>query len=305
MNIGIPVARFHPGNTGEYVQRALGALGHSATVLSPQEFFAALSGKEFDYFFCVDSSEAFPLNHASVAGRSLANVGFWFIDYRHNKDRPTRIPNDFENARILQEQGGWIFQSQIQDAEDCLASGMTRVTWLPLAADQHIWTPEPVVQKEFHIGFVGNVWDIQRKRALEILLRTQQLRVGFLGQGAVWKEDASALLRKCLVGFNINTFFGEPIAYDVNMRAFETLSCGLPLFTNEVPSLKKVFPEDASFIRTYTSLANMMPRLLEAFKDQRYLNAGTEARQWILDHATYEHRMRDVIKQIQFGFAEK
>jgi hypothetical protein len=299
MNIGIPVARYHPGNTGEYAQRALTALGHTATVLSPQEFFAALPGKQFDYYFCVDSSEAIPLNDPSIAGRSLARVGFWFIDYRHNKDRPERVPNDFDNARLLQERGGWIFQSQYEDVEDCIATGITRVSWLPLGADQHIWTPEPVVQKEFHIGFVGNVWDVQRKRALEMLLRTKELRVGFFGQGAVWKEDAAALLRKCLIGFNINTFFGQPIAYDVNMRAFETLSCGLPLFTNDVPSLKRIFPENASFIRTYSSLTDMMPRLLEAFKDQTYLNAGREAREWILDHATYEHRMREVLTQIQ------
>jgi Glycosyl transferases group 1 len=298
MNIGIPVARFHPGNTGEYAQRAFVALGHSATVLSPAEFFQALPGKKFDYFFCVDSSEALPLHDPAIAGRSLRKVGFWFIDYRHNKDRKERVPNDFENARILQERDGWIFQSQFEDFEDCLASGITRVSWLPLAADQHIWTSEPSTEKEFHIGFVGNVWDVQRKRALEMLLRSPSLRVGFAGQGSIWKEDAAALLRKCMVGFNINTFFGQPVAYDVNMRAFETLSCGLPLFTNDVPSLKRVFPPDAPFIRTYTSLTDMMPRLLEAFKDQTFLNSGAEARQWILDHATYEHRMRDVLNRL-------
>ena len=84
----------------------------------------------------------------------------------------------------------------------------------------------------------------------------------------------------------------------VNRRAFETLNCGLPLFTNDVPSLKRIFPENASFIRTYTSLADMMPRLVEAFRDQTYLTAGAAARQWIFDHATYEHRMRQVLEQI-------
>jgi hypothetical protein len=298
MNVGIPVARFHPGNTGEYAQRAFVALGHAAKVLSPEEFFEALPRKKFDYFFCVDSSDAFPLHHPAIARRSLRRVGFWFIDYRHNKDRPTRVPNDFENAQILQERGGWIFQSQFEDVEACLAAGITRVSWLPLAADQHIWTPDPPVQKEFHIGFVGNVWDVQRKRALEILLRTPGLRVGFAGQGSVWKEGAATLLRRCMVGFNVNTFFGQSISYDVNMRAFETLSCGLPLFTNDVPSLRKVFPKCAAFIRTYTSLTDMMPRLLEGFKDQAFMNSGAEARQWILDHATYEHRMRDVVNSL-------
>ncbi len=303
MNIGIPVARFHPGNPGEYAQRALVTLGHSATILNPTEFFQALPqkrAKKFDYFFCVDCSEALLLNHTSIAGCSLREVGFWFIDYRHNKNRRTRVPNDFANARILQERGGWVFQAQFEDVEDCLATGITSVSWLPLAADQHIWTPEPAAQKEFHIGFVGNVYDVQRKSAPQILLPPPGLRVGFAGQGGLWKEDAAAFLRKCMVGFNINSFFGRPEAFDVNMRAFETLSCGVPLFTNDVPSLRKVFPQDAPFIRTFTSLADMMPQLLEALKDQTFMSSGANARQWILDHATYEHRMRDVIASQRF-----
>jgi hypothetical protein len=58
----------------------------------------------------------------------------------------------------------------------------------------------------FHPGNTGEYV----QRALELLLRTEGLRVGFLGQGAAWKEEAAALLRKCLIGFNINTFFGQP-----------------------------------------------------------------------------------------------
>jgi hypothetical protein len=83
------------------------------------------------------------------------------------------------------------------------------------------------------------------------------------------------------------------------MRAFETLSCSVPLFTNEVPALKKVFPENTAFIRTYTSLTDMMPRLLDALKDQKYLASGPEARQWILDNATYEHRLKEVLARLQ------
>jgi len=298
MNIGIPVAQYHAGNTGEYVQRALAALGHSARVLTPTEFFAALRARAFDYFLCVDSSDGLPLDDPSIAACPFERVGYWFIDFRHNKDRATRIPNDLENARLLERKGGWIFQSQIQDVRDCQALGLTRVSWLPLAADPQVWSDRPVAPKDFHIGFVGNVWDAQRKKALELLLGTQGLRVGFLGHGGAWKEDAAALLRRCMVGFNINSFFGEPFAYDVNMRFFETLSCGIPIFTNDVPSLTDVVPANAPFVRTFTTLETLLPGLLAAFKDPDYRSSGSAARQWILDHATYEHRMKDVLDRI-------
>ena len=297
MKIGLPVARFHPGNTGEYAQRALSSLGHEATILTVPEFLTALPKQEFEYFLCVDSSEGIPLNDPSISGCSFKRVGFWFIDYRHNKHRPTRVPTDFQNATILQERGGWIFQSQFEDVEDCRATGISSVSWLPLAADSEVWTCEPAVPKEFHIGFVGNIWDLQRKRALDLLLRTKGLQVGF-AQGKIWKEEAAALMRRCMIGFNINTFFGEPYSYDINMRAFETLSCGVPLFTNEIPSLYKVFPPEAPFIRTYSSIPDMLPSLLKAMKDPDFMNSGVEARHWILENATYKHRMQTVLAQI-------
>jgi spore maturation protein CgeB len=99
-----------------------------------------------------------------------------------------------------------------------------------------------------------------------------------------------------MIGFNINTFFGEPYAYDINMRAFETLSCGVPLFTNDTPSLFRVFPPGTSFIRTYADLPDLLPSLLKALKDTAFMNSGAEARRWIVDNATYVHRMREVLK---------
>jgi hypothetical protein len=299
MNIAIPVARFHAGYTAEYVQRALVSLGHTASILDAPAFFSALRNREFDHFFCVDSGEALPLDDRSIASCSFEDVSFWFIDFRHNKNRPERRPNDLQNARLIDDRGGWVFQAQVEDVDDCLSLGLTRVSWLPLAADPDVWAADPREAKQFHIGFVGNVWDAQRKRALETLLGIKSLRVGFLGGGSVWKEDAAALLRRCVMGFNINSFFGEPFAYDINMRFFETLSCGIPIYTNEVPALERLLPPDAPFVRTFRSMGDLLPGLSAALRDDRFLAAGAAARQWILGHATYRHRMAEVLRRIE------
>lgn len=296
MKIGIPVAHFHPGNTAEYVHAALCELGHSADILTPAQFYSSLADPAFDLFFCVDSGEPLNLADARIAQLPLTRVAFWFIDYRHNKDRATRNPPDRETAHVLHQRGGWVFQSQYEDAQECLREGLTRVHWLPLAADPGVWCDIPAAPKVFHAGFVGNVWDARRRQALELILRAPGLRLGFAGHGKAWKEQGAALLRRSLVGFNISSFYGEPFAFDVNMRVFETLSCGVPLFTNHVPSLARIFPAQAPFIRTYDSLDALLPKLKESLEDTTFLKSGPQAREFILQQATYTARMREVLK---------
>ena len=39
----------------------------------------------------------------------------------------------------------------------------------------------------------------------------------------------------------------------------------------------------------------MLPSLLKALKDPAFMNSGPQARQWILENATYRHRMQTVV----------
>ena len=298
MKIGLPVAQFHGGNTSEYVQRAFQSLGQEAQILNPVEFAASLEAKSYDFFFCVDSGAPLNFLEGPLAKADLQRVAYWFIDFRHNRWRAERKPNDFETARVLQERGGLIFQAQLEDAEYCQSQGWQRVRWLPLAADPEIWSDQPAAPKEFHLGFVGNVWDSDRKQALELLLRLRGLRFGFPGAGQAWKEAGAALLRRCQAGFNINSFFGKAYSYDVNMRVFETLSCGVPLITNSVASLNKIIPSQSPFLYTYQSLAELPTVLQEALNKATFLNSGGAAREFILGHHTYRHRMAEVLQSL-------
>lgn len=294
MRIGIPVAAYHPGSTAEYVQRALSELGVEAVVLTKEGFVHAFQGELFDRYLCVDSGSPLSLLTPPFDARDLSNIGFWFIDYRHNKDRPERTPNDSENAQALLARGGVVFQAQYEDYEECLAYG-DRVHWLPLGADPDVWRPY-ALQKEFHLGFVGSVWDPARGSILQSLLQVPGLKFACARPGQVWKEAASQLLSRCLAGFNVNSFFGEKVSFDVNMRVFETLSCGVPLITNGVPGLSRLFPVDAPFIRTYSSVEDLLPSVQDALSNQGFLNSGPEARSWIVAHGTYKERMKAILR---------
>lgn len=301
LRFGIPTAAYHPGSTAEYVMRACSRLGIVADILDQANFESAFTAGSYDYFLCVDSGAPLSFARAAFAGKDLSRVALWSIDFRHNKDRPTRVPTDREMVATLHAQGGTVYQAQREDVDECRQMGLSRVHWLPLAADPELWAPVAGVDKRAHLGFVGNVWDESRKEVLELLLKIPSLRFLCGRPGAVWKEDAARLLSTCLCGFNVNTLFGSPLAFDVNMRVFETLSCGVPLITNEVPSLALLFGVDAPFIRTYRGQSELPHVIAEALKDEAFLHSGPIAREWIVQHGTYVHRVSEIVR----GFGEE
>ena len=296
MKIGVPVGGFHEGNTAEYVLRALEELGHDAVLLDRAGLFSSARDTSFDLFLCVDSGETLSIAELAKIPGALHRTAFWFIDYRHNKHRPSRVPTDFENAKLLSEGGGWIFQAQFEDVDDCAAAGIERCSWLPMAADPDIWSDAPAaVQKSYDVVFIGNIWDEGRLRAVQ-LLEASPYRAALLCNGRVWKERAAAALRGGRVGFNISSWYGTEHAFDLNMRFFETLSCGVPVLTNDVPSLRRVLGELPDFVRSYASPDEILPKLRECLESAAFLGAGPAARQWILSAHTYRHRMENALR---------
>jgi spore maturation protein CgeB len=302
LKILVPVSQFHLGNTSEYVVRALLQMGHEARIVTVPEFYQALLADTHDLYLCVDSGEPISFFDPQISEVALKKVAFWFIDYRHNKDRETRKPTDRETVLELSRRGGFVFQSQSEDQEEMVSLEISKSAWLPLAADPEIWRDSPtdsqIEEKLYDIGFVGNVWDQGRAEILQTLLQVRGIKVGFPGatiKERVWKEDAAKILRQSLVGFNVNSWFGTAQAYDVNMRVYETLSCGVPILTNEVPQLKKIFPENAPYLRTYHDSQSLIRALPEIFNDQEFLHSGGLAREAILNGHTYIHRMKDLL----------
>lgn len=301
MKVGIPIAAYCEGTTGEYVVRALRQLGHEAEILSQWSFYDSFRVGEHDFYFCVDSGGPLNLFEPSIQGISMRNLCFWMIDYRRGKH--LKNPSDEDTCRLILERGGIVFQSQHKDVLDSLAELNLSVIfdehiyWLPLAADPDVWSSSSSETKRYDVGFVGNVWDPARSDALD-LIRRAGLTCTFKGHGASYMEEGAELLRSARVGFNISSHFydGSSVNFDVNMRVFETLSCGIPLVTNDVPSLKLLFGNPLpKFIRTYRDVSEIPNVLISALADSEFVVSGPAARQWILDNATYVHRVKKVL----------
>jgi hypothetical protein len=295
MKIAVPIAAYETGTTGEYVARALRKLGHEANIMSQWDFYTAFKEDSYDLYFCVDSGGPLNLLEMEIATRPMHKLCFWMIDYRRGKT--LKNPNDWKTCQLIHTQGGWVFQSQYEDFQDSLADGLTNVSWLPLGADLDVWSDEPHVEKAYDIGFAGNVWDPARASALDALrLNT---RLGWMGHGGAKMEAGASLLRASWLGFNISSFFGEPVAYDVNMRVFETLACGVPLITNYVPSLEKLNLAHAPFIRTYNRLDEIVPLVKRCMTaDPEFMLSGKQAREWAVNYGSYVLRMESALETV-------
>ena len=296
MKIAIPVAHYHEGTTGEYVAKAFQKLDHEVSIISKSDFeklFLARKEDQFDLYFCVDSGE--PLDFSVIPADTTAKVAMWFIDYRHNKRRSTRIPADEQNALILLSRGGYVLQAQIEDVDDILTlvpQYKEKVMWLPVAADLDVWSDSPLQnEKIYDVGFVGNLWDASRASILQTLQQSG-IKVGFKGHGACWKESAASLLRASKVGFNVSSFYETSAAFDLNMRFFETLSCGIPLITNSVPSITKIGASTLGCIKQYDSREMLYKMIPHWLGDESFLSSGHEGRLWIETAHTYVHRAK-------------
>lgn len=300
MKIGFPVAAYHPGNPADYLAAAARRAGHEAEILALPQFRKRYLEADYDLFIGVDSSQSFDLREEFPGSEDLSRLAFWSIDFRHNKSRRERVPNDWELVRLLSERGAAIFQAQTADAEECRNDGIERCWWVPLGADAEVWSDAPAEEKRFDLGFVGNVYEQSRARVLESLLKDERFRFAFggphQGKPGLWKEQAAKFLRMCRVGFNVNSFYGSEYDYDLNMRLFETLSCGIPLITNYVPSLAALFGGAPPFIRTYDSLESLHETVAQAMEDESFLQSGAQAREYVLQNATYDHRLQQMLE---------
>lgn len=284
MRIYIPVACYHAYNTAVYVRRAFKAMGHDVEVITQAQYYEDLP--DADLFFGVDS--AGPLNFPE---KHRAKTAMWFIDSRHNCDPARRTPDDDTNAKDLAGGGGWVFQAQKQDWERNVSQGVFRGTWLPLAADPDVWKSMNMLESQYDIAFGGNVWDGHRQEILDTLAMNYRFK-----HAMGMPEELALAYNQSRVGFNIPSFWGTPICYDVNMRVFEVMACGIPLVTNKLPAQDELGMVPFVHYMAYSRLKEIRAVIGQLLGDEDLRRRiGTAARHLILEAHTYQHRMGEAL----------
>lgn len=306
MKIKIPIAAPIEYTTGVYVERALLQLGHDAMIIDQGETYKQHED-DADLFICADSGG--PL---VIPERIRHKACMWYIDSRRNMHSNVRNPSDLETAKELLDGGGLVFQSQHKDVLNFVSHFVDhedKIFWLPLAADPEVWDSEPAVENKAHLlSFVGNCYDHERAGILGAL--SDDGLVYWPGIEKAVMQDGAMVYRDSVAGLNIPSWFGSPHCYDVNMRVFEILSCGIPLITNRLPDLEMLGMHEDVHVITYPTITtkendgdtvsmtvgcikNAYGKLFRSPSLVKLM--GENARNYIIDNHTYVHRVQDIL----------
>lgn len=216
--------------------------------------------------------------------RVNSKLMIWLIDNRWAHEAQHEDPA----ARELLERGVLVCHAQKPDQQRIGGK------WLPLAAtpDYLEWS-NPRTTQLFDAAFVGYVRDMGRAQLLAHLGGFAKLSVV---QG-VFGVDAVQTYHEAICGVNIPTRYGEPNAYDINMRVFEIAATRHPLVTNWLPELTELGFIDGQNCSQYADGDDLVTRVKNLIKDQDWAKeCGRKGRELIMSRHTYEHRAKQVLE---------
>jgi GT2 family glycosyltransferase/2-polyprenyl-3-methyl-5-hydroxy-6-metoxy-1,4-benzoquinol methylase len=256
--------------TGGYCLRALEPLAR-VTHFRP----AALSEipKGPDLLLRVDDGLDYRLPPSPVLS------AFWAIDTHLN------FPSILERAR----DSDLVFAAQKEGARRLIEHGTPNCEWLALACDPEIHRRLEVA-KEYDVAFVGHVFPGPRQDLLTAV--QHHFPSSFIGQ-VPHTQMAEVYSRARIV---INCC----LANDLNMRVFETLSCGALLITNRLRDngQEELF-QDRGHLVEYESIGEALDLIAYYLEheDERDRIADAGHREAVTHH-TYRHRMERVLERV-------
>ncbi len=198
-------------------------------------------------------------------------------------------PNELDYARVYD----FVFVAQKAFINYFEVAGCRNVYWLPLACDPYYHRPR-IPEADLDFIFVGTLkYKVNRERRARIQrLRDQQYKIDVFSD--IGPEEMSRAYSSCRLGFN------SSIAQDMNMRVFEVMAMGCPLFTNrdaEANGLLDLFEEDHHFIGySDEDLLRQASQYLNNATAR--LRIATDAYNLVRARHTYEHRVVELVEII-------
>src|SRR4029077_15190808 len=267
--------RPRPETTGHDCQRAFSGLADVVHFLPDEADRIPRTG--FDLYVMIDDGLRYSLP------QDLRPSAWWVIDTHMDPDWAG------QNGRAFD----WLFAAQRDGTERLRQAGLA-AQWLPLAHDPGIHRPHPL-DKRWDIGFLGAISPGPRQDLLSLL--HQNFQNAFFGQA--YFEEYARVLSQSRIGFN------RSIRNDVNMRVFETVSCGTLLLTNDLKDngQEELFVSEKHIV-TYRTPEELLDKA-------RFYLGHAELREKIAQagyaqakaHHTYRHRMEWLLRTVEAGTA--
>lgn len=202
------------------------------------------------------------------------------------------------------KQADRVFVAQQDAVASFKRDGVKHVEWLPLACqpDAHPCyseflkrnvNPDELTQRYdwAFVGFINGVYGDGQNNRLEYLDALQKAVPNAWITTGVFFEDMAIRYIRARLGFNLS------IKRDLNMRVFEVLSTGTPLFTNrDVEGIDSLFTEGLDYIG-FKGEKEMVDVARAALADEKGLKAIAEhGLKKVRKFHTYRHRMNEVVE---------
>ena len=177
-----------------------------------------------------------------------------------------------------------------QFVDDLKADGIVNAHWLTVAFPADL-QPETVPERNIDLAFVGSVnpqVHPDRARTLDALAR-------IVPQSAFGMAPAEEMIARYM---QARMVYNKSVRNDINMRYFEAMGAGAVLLTNPLTDdtgVNDLFRPGEHYL-TYESDDHLQALVRELLaQPDRVTAMGNAARQLILDHHTYDHRVAEMI----------
>jgi len=178
----------------------------------------------------------------------------------------------------------YLFVAQKNYLEFYKRHGAKKVHWLPLACDPEIHRKYNTPIK-YDISFVGNVLG---DRPLYLNKLKEEFPRSFIGRA--YLRDMALIYSASKIVFN------RSLNRDLNMRIFETMSCGRLLMTDFVQGLDEFFKDKVHLV-TYFSLEDLIDKVKYYLEhEQEREEIAMRGMDEVHSKHTYLHRVREILK---------
>ncbi len=204
----------------------------------------------------------------------------WYgIDTHMNYEKHLKISRLFDVS----------FIAQLEYVDKLRLDGINQVHWLPLAFDQEL-TPKYNPQRDIDISHIGSTQiGINPERHQLINTLKQQIPNHYFGSAT--PLEMGEIYSRSRLAFN------NSVRNDINMRFFEAMGCGAVLLSNVITKngIEQLFENGVHYL-TYQDEKTLVSLAHELLHDHNRCDLiSKKARENVLEHHTYLHRVRTIL----------
>ncbi len=198
---------------------------------------------------------------------------------------------DFQTRLEMAKHFDIVFLAQKGHVEFFKEQGIRYVFWLPLACDPELY-PKEVLQRDIDVSYIGSLSPDEGDKRRKLLSKVAEIFPNnYIGKK--WPLEMGEIYSRSKIVVN------SAINYDLNMRVFEGMASGALLITDPADSLQELF-EDGKDLVIYQDEEDLIDKIHYYLEhDNERIEIANRGQQKVLQHHTYYHRAKEIVKKVE------